>query len=141
VHVQTEVRGVAPPGQLSSFGRKGNSAEFRRLRIREWLHMLPPMLPSLVPIAAARTRLLRRCDAFADMPVRFVLTTGNQVDLRTLGSVPSNAVVSASVPQLAVLERTAVFVTHGGMNSALEGLASGVPMVVIPQHAEQLRAA
>jgi hypothetical protein len=61
------------------------------------------------------------------MPVRFVLTTGNQVDLRALGSVPSDAVVSASVPQLAVLERAAVFVTHGEMNSALEGLASGVP--------------
>jgi hypothetical protein len=35
------------------------SAEFRRLRIREWLRMLRPMLPSLVPIAVARTRLLR----------------------------------------------------------------------------------
>jgi UDP:flavonoid glycosyltransferase YjiC (YdhE family) len=46
--------------------------------------------------------------------------------------------VSVSVPQLAVLERAAVFVTHGGMNSALEGLACGVPLVVIPQHGEQL---
>jgi UDP:flavonoid glycosyltransferase YjiC (YdhE family) len=39
------------------------SAEFRRLRIREWLHMLRPMLPSLVPIAVARSRLLRQYDA------------------------------------------------------------------------------
>jgi UDP:flavonoid glycosyltransferase YjiC (YdhE family) len=33
------------------------------LQIREWLHMLWPMLPSLVPIAVARTRLLRQYDA------------------------------------------------------------------------------
>jgi UDP:flavonoid glycosyltransferase YjiC (YdhE family) len=31
-----------------------------------------------------------------------------------------------------------VFVTHGGMNSALEGLANGVPLVVVPQQFEQL---
>jgi UDP:flavonoid glycosyltransferase YjiC (YdhE family) len=37
-----------------------------------------------------------------------------------------------------VLQRAAVFVTHGGMNSVLEGLANGVPLVVIPQQIEQL---
>jgi MGT family glycosyltransferase len=94
---------------------------------------------SLGTLHRATTAFYRRClDAFADMPLRFVLTTGNQVDVRALGTVPSNAVVSVSVPQLAVLERAAVFVTHGGMNSALEGLACGVPPVVIPQHGEQL---
>jgi UDP:flavonoid glycosyltransferase YjiC (YdhE family) len=42
------------------------------------------------------------------------------------------------VPQLDVLHHAAIFVTHGGMNSTLEGLASGVPPIVIPQHLEQL---
>jgi UDP:flavonoid glycosyltransferase YjiC (YdhE family) len=42
------------------------------------------------------------------------------------------------VPQLEVLRRTAVFVTHGGMNGALEALAHAVPLVVIPQQVEQL---
>jgi MGT family glycosyltransferase len=195
------------------------SAEFRQLRLREWIHMLRPMLPSVVPVAMARSRLLRRYDAsvvprpafpalgglnfalfprafqppdqrvdatfrfvgpmidpqtrpaapfepsgpeplvymslgtlhtattafyrqcldvFADMPVQFVLTTGNQVDFRALGTVPSNTIVRPSVPQLAVLERAVVFITHGGMNSVLEGLACAVPLVVIPQHGEQL---
>ena len=31
-----------------------------------------------------------------------------------------------------------MFVTHGGINSALEGLAYAVPLVVIPQQFEQL---
>jgi len=30
------------------------------------------------------------------------------------------------------------FITHGGMNSVLEGLAYGVPLLLIPQHVEQL---
>jgi MGT family glycosyltransferase len=45
--------------------------------------------------------------------------------------------IQSYVPQLEVLERAAVFVTHGGMNSVSESLHYGVPMVVIPQIGEQ----
>jgi MGT family glycosyltransferase len=41
------------------------------------------------------------------------------------------------VPQLRVLQHSRVFVTHGGMNSAMEAAAAGVPMVVVPQMIEQ----
>ena len=34
--------------------------------------------------------------------------------------------------------RAAVFVTHGGMNSMMEGLANKVPLVVLPQQVQQL---
>jgi UDP:flavonoid glycosyltransferase YjiC (YdhE family) len=37
-----------------------------------------------------------------------------------------------------VLRHAAVLVTHGGMNSPLEGVAGGVPLVVIPLQVEQL---
>jgi MGT family glycosyltransferase len=46
--------------------------------------------------------------------------------------------VQPSVPQLEVLRHADLFTTHGGMNSALEGLWCGVPLIVIPQHLEQL---
>jgi MGT family glycosyltransferase len=35
-------------------------------------------------------------------------------------------------PQLALLERAALTITHAGLNTVLESLARGVPMVAIP---------
>jgi MGT family glycosyltransferase len=42
-----------------------------------------------------------------------------------------------SVPQLQVLDRAALFVTHGGMNSVNEAMRAGVPTLVVPQGADQ----
>jgi MGT family glycosyltransferase len=41
------------------------------------------------------------------------------------------------VPQLAVLRRASLFVTHAGMGSCSEGLANGVPMIAIPRAVDQ----
>lgn len=54
-----------------------------------------------------------------------------------LGPVPHNFLVSSYVPQLEILSRAHVFVTHGGMNSTMESLYYGVPMVAVPQMLEQ----
>ena len=43
-----------------------------------------------------------------------------------------------SVPQLEVLARAALFITHGGVNSVNEALYTGTPMLVVPQGADQL---
>jgi MGT family glycosyltransferase len=74
--------------------------------------------------------------AFADMPVQVVLSTGPG-GTKDLGPAPDNFLIRESVPQIPVLRRAGVFVTHGGMNSANEALYCGVPMVVIPQAGDQ----
>jgi MGT family glycosyltransferase len=74
--------------------------------------------------------------AFADMPVRVVLSTGPG-GAKDLGPTPDNFLIRESVPQVPVLRRASVFVTHGGMNSTNEALCCGVPMVVIPQAGDQ----
>jgi MGT family glycosyltransferase len=65
------------------------------------------------------------------------LSAGADTDLDSLGAIPENIVVRNYVPQLDILKRADVFVTHGGMNSVSEGLWYGVPLVVIPQGSDQ----
>jgi hypothetical protein len=73
----------------------------------------------------------------ADFPGRIILSVGNATTIADLGPIPDNFTVRNTVSQLAILPRTAVFVTHGGMNSLHEALYYGVPMVFLPQHMEQ----
>ena len=60
-----------------------------------------------------------------------------RVSEASLGPVPLNVSVRPYVPQLEVLQRASVFVTHGGMNSVSESLFNGVPLTVIPHMSEQ----
>ncbi|MEJ3655551.1 macrolide family glycosyltransferase [Actinomycetes bacterium KLBMP 9759] len=99
----------------------------------------PVVLVSLGTLHPGSTAFFRTCfDVLGDLQARVVLAIGSHVESAQLGEPPANTLVRPSVPQLAVLPHTAVFVTHGGMNSAMEGLANGVPLVVVPQQIEQL---
>jgi MGT family glycosyltransferase len=46
--------------------------------------------------------------------------------------------VRARFPQPAVLRHAAAFLTHAGMNSTMEALHHGVPMLTFPQMPEQV---
>jgi zeaxanthin glucosyltransferase len=63
---------------------------------------------------------------------QWVLSTGEGAYADTARQAPAEAVVVPYAPQLALLSRAAVMVTHGGMNSAQEALLHGVPLVVLP---------
>ncbi|KFA86786.1 macrolide family glycosyltransferase [Archangium violaceum] len=76
-------------------------------------------------------------EAFRDTRWLVVMACGKSLDPATLGPAPSNVLVRQHVPQLEVLERARVFLTHGGMNSTMEGLWHGVPLAVFPQFADQ----
>lgn len=77
-------------------------------------------------------------EAFADYPAQFILSAGKHTDIPALGTLPENFLVFNVVPQLDILQKVDLFITHGGMNSVHEGLYYGVPEVVIPQQIEQL---
>jgi MGT family glycosyltransferase len=99
----------------------------------------PLVYISLGTIHVTHTAFFQTCfAAFAEHPMRFVLSVGKQTDIAQLGPIPANFVVRASVPQLEILQRAHVFITHGGMNSIHEGLYYGVPLVLIPHQFEQL---
>ena len=63
---------------------------------------------------------------------QLVLSIGDQLDPKQLKPVPSNAIIVNQAPQLEVLERASVCITHSGLNTVLESLAHGVPQVAIP---------
>ena len=76
-------------------------------------------------------------EAFADWPYQVVLVIGSKVDLADLGPIPCNFIVKPFVPQFQLLQRAALFITHGGMNSVSQGLWAGVPLLLVPQAADQ----
>src|SRR5258707_4832147 len=46
--------------------------------------------------------------------------------------IPPNARVLGYGPQLALLQRASLVITHAGMNTALEGLSQGLPLLALP---------
>lgn len=66
-----------------------------------------------------------------------VATTGRRIDLDELGPVPSNVVVAQFVPQVAVIERAELLVSHSGSGTMLGGLVHGVPQVAVPRGTDQ----
>ncbi|MBV6715856.1 macrolide family glycosyltransferase [Paenibacillus chitinolyticus] len=76
-------------------------------------------------------------EAFGNTEHTLVMSVGNNTLISDLGEIPDNFIVKNYVPQTEVLQHTELFITHGGMNSTHEGLYNGVPLVVIPQNADQ----
>jgi len=64
--------------------------------------------------------------------IQLVLSVGANINLDDLGPIPPNVIVVRTAPQLELLKRAALCITHAGLNTALESLAQGVPMVAIP---------
>jgi zeaxanthin glucosyltransferase len=69
--------------------------------------------------------------------LQLVLSFGDQIDPQQLGPAPENAIILSRVPQLELLKRASVCITHAGLNTVLECLAQGVPQVAIPVTADQ----
>jgi len=80
----------------------------------------------------------RTCfEAFEGDEWQIFLSVGQQVDPRTLGRIPKNITVRSHLPQTRLLQDVDVFITHAGLNSAMESMYYGVPMVALPTIAEQ----
>jgi UDP:flavonoid glycosyltransferase YjiC (YdhE family) len=76
-------------------------------------------------------------DAVADLPIRALLTVGNDHDPAGLGALPASVHVERWVPQADVMPHAAAMVGHGGSGSTLMAMAAGVPLAVVPFFADQ----
>jgi zeaxanthin glucosyltransferase len=64
--------------------------------------------------------------------LQVVFSVGKNVSNDDLGAVPRNTLVVPTAPQIELLKRAALCLTHAGLNTVLEALTQGVPMVAIP---------
>ncbi|KMO93858.1 glycosyl transferase [Streptomyces roseus] len=97
------------------------------------------LLVSLGSTFTKQPAFYRACiEAFGDLPDwHVVLQIGTFTDEAELGAVPANVEVHRWVPQLDILRRADAFITHAGAGGSQEGLATGTPMVAVPQAADQ----
>ncbi len=73
----------------------------------------------------------------SDTPYRIYLSYGNHIKPQDLGEIPENITIGSYLPQLSILKKASLFISHGGMNSVNESLYFGVPMLFFPFIQEQ----
>jgi len=81
-------------------------------------------------VASVYHEIVTAVEKRKDMQV--VLSIGNHVDRKQIGSLPGSAIVVNHAPQFELLQRASVCITHAGLNTVLECLLNGVPQVAIP---------
>jgi MGT family glycosyltransferase len=64
--------------------------------------------------------------------LQFVLAIGNQITPDQIGETASNVITVAYAPQIELLKRSSLCVTHAGLNTVLEALRFGVPLLASP---------
>ncbi|BCJ92908.1 glycosyl transferase family 1 [Anaerocolumna cellulosilytica] len=70
--------------------------------------------------------------AFSDLNYYVYMSIGKRCDVSQLGEIPQNFTIKSYLPQIEILKRADVFITHAGFNSVNEALYFGVPMFALP---------
>ena len=97
----------------------------------------PIVVVSLGTFLSARIDVLAKvAAALRKVDVRVAMAIGAN-DPSELGEIPNDWLVRATLPQVTLLERASVLVTHAGNNSVTEALTYGVPMLALPLSTDQ----
>ena len=87
-------------------------------------------------LGTAQNRLLHVFEKIAEacsiFDVQLVLSLGGGASPDDLSGLAGQPIVVKNAPQLSLLEKASLTITHAGMNTVLESLSNGVPMVAIP---------
>jgi len=71
-------------------------------------------------------------------PIQVVMAMGKQKFIDELGEIPPNFIVVPYAPQIKLLSKAKVAITHGGVNSVNETLIFGKPLLVVHWGADRL---
>jgi len=106
----------------------------------EWLNRDPLVFISFGSIHDPGKATYQACiEALSELPAQVVMLTSPSMEPADFGDLPAHFMLrkTGTVPQLELLKRASVFVTHGAGGAAREGAWHGVPMLAIPQTFEQ----
>ena len=93
----------------------------------------PVIYASLGTTRNAQAHVLRLiAEACKDVDAQLVISLGGRFDAGVGDAWPGNPVIAELVPQLAILKRASMVVTHAGPNTVFETLREGRPMIAIP---------
>ncbi len=76
-------------------------------------------------------------EACAQLGLACVIAHGGRLSPDQAASLPGTPLVADFLPQRAVLRQSSLVIAHGGMNTMLDALSLGVPVVTIPLAFEQ----
>lgn len=104
----------------------------------EKLKALPLVYASLGTLQNGSESLFKTIAAgCAKLNVQLVLSLGGGLDADSFQNLPGDPIVVRFAPQLDLIKRASVVITHAGLNTVLESLSEGVPMVAVPQGNDQ----
>lgn len=140
---------IAPPALRSAIERWVRVQPLRPVplppldseHLPDWLHRrrdVPLVYMTLGTNTNTNLSVFRAViDGVSDLDVDVLITLGFGAETTSLGSVPSNVHVAQYVPQSLVLPLCSAVICHGGAGTTLAAAAAGVPMLLLPQGADQ----
>lgn len=109
----------------------------------DWLDGRPLVFVSLGSMVnAAELSVLRTIlAACTGLDAQIVFSLGKWNDQKAslrerIGPAPENVLLVDFAPQLALLEKARLLITHAGLNTVLEAICRAVPMVAIPKRGD-----
>lgn len=141
--------------KLAQISQQPAELEFPREELPQWFHFTGPYHSPVgreVPgfpydkltdkpliyasMGTVQNRLLgvfqQIAEACVGLDAQLVISLGGSAKPESLPELAGSPLVVEYAPQLELLQKSALTITHGGMNTTLECLTNGVPMVAIP---------
>ncbi|MEO0967901.1 MAG: glycosyltransferase [Cyanobacteria bacterium J06639_18] len=93
----------------------------------------PLIYASLGSVLGSKQEIFRYiAQACVGLDAQLIISLGGSAKPESLPKLSGLPIVVEYAPQLELLQKATLTITHGGMNTTLECLSNGVPMVVIP---------
>ena len=146
--------------QLAQLSQQPAEFEFPRTALPQWFHFTGPYSGSrgrepvsfpfekltgqpliYASMGTIQNRLMKIfhdiAEACVGLDAQLVISLGGGTSPEFLPELPGSPLVVGYAPQLELLKKATLTITHAGMNTVLESLSNGVPMVAIPVAKDQ----